>query len=410
MTTTTAPLEADTDTRRELPEGWRWAKLGDVAIYINGMAFKPDDWEQFGTPIIRIQNLNDPKAPFNYSTREVDERYRVTDGDLLISWSASLDAFVWDRGPAILNQHIFKVIEHSDIIRRDYLYYAVREAMDEIRAQVHGATMRHITRPEFEAIMIPLPPLPEQRRLAALLDEALALVAQARAAAEARLEAARALPAALLREVFESEEARGWPHVSLGEVGSISSGITLGRSFDGILTRRVPYLRVANVKDGCLDLNDVYEISVPESDITKCRLQYGDLLLTEGGDPDKLGRGTFWEEQIPECIHQNHIFRVRFDLNCFLPEFLSWQIGSSYGKGYFLAHAKQTTGIATINQRVLAGFPLLVPPIATQRQIVKYLTELTAGVETMSVALQAQLDALNALPAALLHRAFAGEL
>src|ERR1044072_1647857 len=160
---------------KNLPMGWRWSRLGDVAQYINGRAFKPQDWGTRGLPIIRIQNLNTINASFNYYDGNIEDRYRVKDGDLLISWSASLDAFIWQRGDAVLNQHIFNVHENPHIIIRKYLYYVVRTVMSEIRSQVHGTTMQHITKPKFEAIPIPPPPLDEQRRIAAVLDKADAL-------------------------------------------------------------------------------------------------------------------------------------------------------------------------------------------------------------------------------------------
>jgi type I restriction enzyme, S subunit len=198
----------------------------------------------------------------------------------------------------------------------------------------------------------------------------------------------------------------GWQRVPLGEVGEIASGVTLGRKLRDGKARRVPYLRVANVKDGHLSLSDVYEIEAIEAEIEKLRLQYGDLLLTEGGDADKLGRGTFWKEQLPLCIHQNHIFRVRFDRQRFCPEFIAAQIASPYGKAYFLAHAKQTTGIATINQKVLARFPLLVPDFTEQRRIASILSEQLAAVERARAAAEAQLEAAEALPAAYARAVF----
>ena len=182
----------------------RRVSLGHVAQYINGRAFKPEDWKTEGLPIIRIQNLNDPRAPFNYFSGPVESRYLVNDGDLLISWSASLDAFIWNRGPAILNQHIFKAVEDSSLVTREYLYFAVRAAMAEIRAHVHGATMQHITRPEFLRIKIPLPALPQQREIASSLAEQMKLAKIANEHATAQIEAANALPAAYLSQVFES--------------------------------------------------------------------------------------------------------------------------------------------------------------------------------------------------------------
>jgi type I restriction enzyme S subunit len=189
----------------ELPDGWRWVRLGEIADFINGRAFKPDEWSNTGLPIIRIQNLTSIGAPFNYFAGVVDQCHLVQDGDLLISWSATLDVFLWLRGPAVLNQHIFKVAEQAQLVRRDYLYFAVREDMEEIRAQVHGATMRHITKPEFESIKIPLPPLSEQKRIAAILNEQMEAVGKVRTALEAQLKTINTLPASLLRRAFSGE-------------------------------------------------------------------------------------------------------------------------------------------------------------------------------------------------------------
>lgn len=210
--------------------------------------------------------------------------------------------------------------------------------------------------------------------------------------------------------MFNSPEVESWPEYHLGEIGEIVSGITLGRKLLVAETRKVPYLRVANVKDGYLDLAEVYEIEATEAEIKKLRLKFGDLLLTEGGDPDKLGRGTFWAGAIPECIHQNHIFRVRFDLDQVFPKFASYQIASPRGKAYFLAHGKRTTGIATINQKVLAGLPIKVPPFKTQKLIAAILNKQITTAEMAIAELEVQLCTINTLPAAFLRRAFNGEL
>jgi type I restriction enzyme S subunit len=255
-----------------------------------------------------------------------------------------------------------------------------------------------------------LPPPVEQRRIAAHLEEEMAAVERARAAAEAQLDTARALEPPQRRRAFHGPHTRDWPRRPLGDVGEIVSGVTLGRHVSDLETRRVPYLRVAKVKDGYLDLSEVYEIDATGAELARLGLRSGDLLLTEGGDPDKLGRGTLWRGELPECIHQNHIFRVRLDPNEFLPEFVSAQVSSPYGKRYFLGHAKRTTGIATINQRVLAAFPVMVPPLGDQRRIVAVLDGRMAEAKRVREAAEQQLAAINALPAALLRRAFSGAL
>jgi len=195
----------------------------------------------------------------------------------------------------------------------------------------------------------------------------------------------------------------GWRSSRLGDATQISSGLTLGRNLNGRQCRLVPYLRVANVKDGFLDLRDVKKTLASEEEIAACRLQPGDVLLTEGGDPDKLGRGSYWQGQIEECLHQNHIFRIRFDQTNFDPAFLAFQFGSPYGKAYFLRHAKQTTGIATINKVVLSNFPLLIPPFAEQRTLAASLLTNLKLIESATKASQLRRQEFAALADAIIY-------
>ena len=168
----------------------------------------------------------------------------------------------------------------------------------------------------------------------------------------------------------------------------------------------MPYLAVVDVQDRALNLSTVKTIEATEQEVGRYRLQKGDLLLTEGGDPDKLGRGTLWDDELPECIHQNHVFRVRLTTDAVEPLLLEWLIGSQRGKKYFLRSAKQTTGIATINMTQLRGFPLLLPPAKLQREFVARL----AAMEPIMAAQSESLSKLDAAFASLQHRAFRGEL
>ncbi|MBI4488117.1 MAG: restriction endonuclease subunit S [Deltaproteobacteria bacterium] len=175
-------------------------------------------------------------------------------------------------------------------------------------------------------------------------------------------------------------------------------------------TVRRPYLRVANVQDGRLDLAEIKEVDILEAEEGKWVLTAGDLLLTEGGDWDKLGRGTVWREEIPNCIHQNHIFRVRTRADDFIPEFFAAIVGSPVGKAYFQEASKQTTNLASINQRQLKAFQVFQPPLPEQRRIVAELDALQAQVGALK-RLQAETAAeLDALLPAILDRAFKGEL
>lgn len=153
----------------KIPEDWKIVRLVDVADYVNGYAFSPKDWKTEGLPIIRIQNLNNLNAEFNYFDGEIDDRYFVEDGDLLFAWSASIGVYVWNRGEALLNQHIFKVIPKKEINKR-YFYYALFVAIEQLKTRVHGSTMKHFKRGELKRTYIPLPSISEQQRIAEVLS------------------------------------------------------------------------------------------------------------------------------------------------------------------------------------------------------------------------------------------------
>ncbi|MFP3257273.1 MAG: restriction endonuclease subunit S [Candidatus Nanopusillus acidilobi] len=154
-----------------IPEDWEAVRLGEVGNYINGYAFKPSDWSNTGKPIIRIQNLNNPSASFNYFNGELDYKYLVKKGDILISWSASLGAYLWNGEDAWLNQHIFKVELTNQNVAKDFLYFALLYYfVGQALANLHGSTMKHIVKSKFLNILIPLPPLEEQKAIADILS------------------------------------------------------------------------------------------------------------------------------------------------------------------------------------------------------------------------------------------------
>ncbi|MDI6750296.1 MAG: restriction endonuclease subunit S [Rhodocyclaceae bacterium] len=173
-----------------------------------------------------------------------------------------------------------------------------------------------------------------------------------------------------------------WAKVPLHYLADVRSGLAKNERREGKTVKR-PYLRVANVQDGMLDLSDVQEIEVPASQVARFTLQKGDLLLIEGnGNPENLGRGCLWDGQISDIVHQNHVFAVRTLSNSqLLPEFLEIQIQSDYGRNYFLSCAKGSTGLSSLNSTQLKEFPLVVPPLKDQIQI-------TAVVGAWSAAIQ----------------------
>lgn len=275
----------------------------------------------------------------------------------------------------------------------------------EVAKRAKGSTRQRINLSGLREIPVPLPPLGEQRRIAAILDQGDRLRRLRRGAIE-RLDA-------LAQSTFEAilgdpvRNPKGWAEDRiLADVADIGSGVTKGRKLNGKDTRLVPYLAVANVQDRRLSLSNIKMIEASEQEIERYRLQPDDLLLTEGGDPDKLGRGALWTGEIADAIHQNHIFRVRLRSSDVHPVFLNWLIGSRRGKQYFLRAAKQTTGIASINMGQLKKFPLLVPPADVQNRFAKAIH----AIEQAKVEHSLHLRHLDALFTSLQHRAFLGEL
>ena len=228
----------------KIPKDWEVMRATDVAEYINGYPFSPKDWKTSGIPIIRIQNLNDPNAEFNFFDGEIDEIYKVKNGDLLLSWSASIGVYIWKRGDAVLNQHIFKVIPKPKV-NKLFLYYALFLAIEQLKRRVHGSTMKHFRRGELETTFLPFPPLGEQQKITEILsivDEAIQKTDEITAKGE-RLK--KALMNELLtgrirvreengrlsfhretelQETEVGEIPRGWHVVKLGELIEMNHG------------------------------------------------------------------------------------------------------------------------------------------------------------------------------------------
>ena len=161
-------------TEQQLPEGWKKTTLGEIATYVNGRAFKPIEWSKTGIPIVRIQNLNNPNAEYNYYDGTVEEKYHIRNGDLLFAWSASLGAYIWKGKYAFLNQHIFKVLPKENI-DKTFIYYLLDKITNELYAKAHGSGMVHVTKGKFEATSVNIPPFETQQaivnKIESLFDE-----------------------------------------------------------------------------------------------------------------------------------------------------------------------------------------------------------------------------------------------
>lgn len=183
--------------------------LGEVAQYINGRAFKPNEWEQTGLPIIRIQNLNNSSATYNYSRSEHDEKFLITRGDLLYAWSASLGAYIWEGQNGWLNQHIFKVVPKPQVDKK-YLYYYLTQVTAELYTKAHGSGMVHVTKKKFESTNIPIPSLDHQKLLVAKIEELFSELDNGIASLKTAQEQLKIYRQALLKHAFEGKLTEQW--------------------------------------------------------------------------------------------------------------------------------------------------------------------------------------------------------
>ena len=184
-----------------------------------------------------------------------------------------------------------------------------------------------------------------------------------------------------------------WRELHLETMADIVSGITKGRKIAGKQLTKVPYMAVSNVKDGYIDWTTVKTIEATDQEINQYRLLPDDVLMTEGGDPDKLGRGAIIRTPLENCIHQNHIFRVRLDESHILPDYFAEYLKHQRAKRYFLGCAKQTTGIASINMKQLKALPVLLPPLELQNEFSAFIRQ----IDKSKVVVQKALDEAQTL-------------
>jgi len=308
--------------------------------------------------------------------------------------------------------------------------YAYCTLISEAGRQYFEATAKGVGYPavddkDFGSFPVPLPPLPEQERIAAYLDASCAAIDAAVAAKRRQIETldhvrTDIVQRAVTRGLDDSPKLRAtgnawmkevpshWDLVSLKRVSEIQTGLTLGKVYEGALIER-PYLRVANVQDGHLNLEDVTTIEVPVKVAHRVELRPGDVLMTEGGDLDKLGRGSIWSGEIPDCLHQNRIFAIRCFTHKLLPLFLAHLTTSRYGRDYFEATGKRTTNLASTNSTKVGLFPIPRPPVAEQRAICRFLDDKFAELARLKGCIEAQIDVLTSYRKSLIHECVIGQ-
>ncbi|MDR6804269.1 type I restriction enzyme S subunit [Dyadobacter sp. BE34] len=313
---------------------------------------------------------------------------------LLYSFKLSIGKVAITKTELFTNEAIVALpIKDTERVDIKYLYHAIQNInVSGIGDKaVKGLTLN---KEKLQSLEISLPDLPTQKHIASILDKADALRQQNRQLLNYYDELLQSTFIEMFGDPVSNNN--GWTVKRLDEIAEVVSGVAKNTGLAGDLIE-VPYMRVANVQDGALDLREIKTIRVFKRDYEKYQLKSGDVLMTEGGDPDKLGRAAIWGEEIPDCIHQNHIFRVRPNYLVADSEFLCSQFGSIYGKKYFLRAAKQTTGIASINMTQLKNFPVLVPPIEMQKEYKDVMHKIRQQKEILSSEIMEQDMLFNTL-------------
>ena len=307
----------------------------------------------------------------------------------------------------VLANHIYStgfcaVRAKEGILTERCLYHLLTSEMflSQKDKNCSGATQKAITNAGLGKIVIHVPSVEEQNNIADQLDAVIVIITKR----QQELSALDDLIKARFVEMFGDMliNPKGLPEYRLDSLADIVSGITKGRKVKTDELYEVPYMAVSNVKDGYIDWTTVKTIMATVAEIDQYRLMPGDVLMTEGGDPDKLGRGAIIHEPPKDCIHQNHIFRVRLKQEILLPVFMAQYLQQQKAKRYFLGCAKQTTGIASINMRQLSALPVLVPPMKEQVEYAAFV----AQVDKSKVAVQKALDEAQLLFDSLMHQYF----
>lgn len=339
----------------------------------------------------------------------------IPENSVLMTSRATIGAAKINRVPMAINQG-FAAFVPKPGYSSEYLFHLIEVLKPTLVRLGAGTTFLETSRREIKKVLVRIPGEDEQHRIAT----ALKLADDAIAKAKTELEATRELKRSLLQSLFTEglSHPQGlhrfkwitcpahWTIKPLKQFSKVTSGFTMGRDLSRHETVNVPYVTVVNVQDGRFELSDIGSIEIKKEELNTDLLQYGDILMTEGGDRDKLGRGGMWREEIAPCSYQNHIFRVRLDAEEYKPELFHFLIQTYQAKNYFYAHAKQTSNLCTINSRELKNWPVSIPPMPEQERMIEALH----AAEKQETAFEQKVEALQQVKKSLLQNLLTGKI
>lgn len=391
-------------------------KIGEVFCLIrNGASIKQSDGAS-GIPITRIETISNrivDRNKFGYaniSNASEYQDYLLQDGDILMSHINSekhLGKTALYRkysGEQIIHgMNLLLLRPNAEILLADYAMYILNSEM--FLRQLPRITKKSVNQASFnisalKELDVYIPSINRQKEIVSVLDKVDAMLERYKTQFK-RLDD---LVKSRFVEMFGDTllNTKEWTENCLESLADIVSGITKGRKAKEENLTEVPYMAVSNVKDGHIDWTTVKTIMATRQEINQYKLQSDDVLMTEGGDPDKVGRGAIIKNPPINCIHQNHIFRVRLDEGSILPTYFAEYLQHQKAKRYFLGCAKQTTGIASINMRQLKSLPVLLPPLELQNRFAAFVAE----VDKSKLAVTQSLEKLETLKKSLMQEYF----
>ena len=373
-------------------------RLGDIATYINGYAFKPEQWDTNGKPIIRIQNLNNNLAEFNYYNGDINEKYIVNKGDILISWSASIGVYEWQNEEALLNQHIFKVDFNKININKQYFKYVVGIALERAMQFMHGSTMKHITKKYFDDIIIPIPSLSVQYEVVDVLNKSQQLIDKRKEQIEALDELVKSQFIEMFGDPFRNPKA--WKIKYYEEIcNCITDGehSTPRRCDEGIYL-----LSARNVLNHSLQLNDVDYIDEEEYKRIAKRIipEENDILVSCSGSVGRVCKVP--KDMKFQMVRSVAILKLNEDINA---TFMEWLIDSNYTQKQILQSVNQSSQ-ANLFQGKIRKLKAIVPPIELQNNFENFVKQ----IDKLKFEMENSLKELENNFNSLMQRAFKGEL
>lgn len=323
-------------------------------------------------------------------------------GDIILCIRATIGDRNWADREYCLGRGVAGLSGNQKHLDQRYLWHWLGHAAPELKAKGRGATFLQVNKADIGSLLIPLPSLLEQRRIAAILDKADALRAKRRDTI-AKLDH-------LLQFIFldmfgdPTTNPKEWDVVQVTDVGDVQGGLQLSRA-RASLSIQAPYLRVANVYRGRLDLSEIKTFGVTPSELERTSLLKNDILIVEGhGNPREIGRCAVWDGSIECCSHQNHLIRLRIDKNKATAAFISHFLNSHSGRQGLIGASNTTSGLNTISVRKVRECRIFLPPFDLQQRF----SRITERVEYQKCALQRHSDQLDAFFASLEHSAFNG--